>query len=339
MAPSLIRHRALVVTTAAAAGPTTNGAELRVRDVIAVLHRVGYDVERISSTDLDTTSGHWCLGVAVSYANAGAVRRLRRRCDAVWLDAVDSWLLVDLSGLRARRVSYLARLVRDAARLAGMPRTDLVTYISAADRRQDRATVRGRRCFVLPGVAPAPRLSPRTGPRRFVLAGDWGYAPNRDGLKWFTERCLPLLEHELAAHAWSADVYGADAPALPTGLVKRGYVQREEDLYQEGDVHLAPVGHGGGVKRKVLQPLLAGLPVVTTRSGSHGLRPHPLLDVSESPRAFVRYAADRFLESSRTGSVHPPALRDLVDADETQELLTFLARDRLSTCGCRGGSR
>jgi hypothetical protein len=261
-----------------------------------------------------------CLGVAVSYAGARALRALRARTGPLWLDAVDSWLEVDLSGLRAGHPSYLARLVRDGVQLGTAPTADLLTYISDADRRADRATVRGRRRWVLPGRARLFDLLPQQEPRA-VLAGDWGYTPNRDGLRWFSRDVHPELELLRPEPSWHIDVYGPHAPVLAGRLHVHGYAP-EDELYRHGDVHLAPVHHGGGVKRKVLQALLVGLPVVTTAAGARGLRPHPLLDVTTSALSFAEAAATR-LGSSTTP--HRPSLRDLVDADDRPAISSWLA--------------
>lgn len=276
-------RRALVVTTPIAAGPHDNGATLRVDDVCAALTEAGYAATR--TTDPAPHGSDWDLGVAVSYATTGSLRALRRQCARTWLDAVDSWLLVDGSGLRAGHPSYALRAVRDGARLLSAPTADLVTYISGADLRSDRGTVRGRRRLVLPGRLPeAMRPRPSEG-RRLVLAGDWDYPPNRDGLRWLVREVLPLLAASVHVH-----VYGHGLVPEHPLLVQHGYAADVGELLQEGDVHLAPVRFGGGVKRKVLQPLLAGLPVVATPAAAHGLREHPQLDVAAHAEAFARAA-------------------------------------------------
>lgn len=305
-------RRAVVVVTRAAASSHDSGASLRRRDVEAVLARAGYRWEVVPATALAALDGTWDLGVAVSYASAGALRQLTARCTRTWLDAVDSWLLVDGSGLRSGRPSYALRAVRDAARLVAAPTADLVTYISAADLASDRGTVRGRCRLVLPGHAGAPPAV-QDGPPRLVAVGDWAYPPNADGLRWLARRVLPRLDQPV-------HVYGPGPVGEHPLLVRHGYAP-QADLYRSGDVHLAPVRFGGGVKRKVLAPLLAGLPVVATGAAAHGLRPHPLLTVADGPAAFAA-AATRQLTAGRP-ALDPPAV--LADADDSEAVLRWLA--------------
>lgn len=307
----MAEHVARLVTTSAAAGAAGHGAALRVSAVRHALEAAGYAVDPVRRP---------CLAVAVSYACAGRVRRLRAQAPSVWLDVTDSWLLTDASGLRSGDVRYAARLVRDGWRLARMPIVDLATWISAADRRVDRSTVGTRRALVLPQVPlpPAVRRRPPGSDRRLVLSGDWGYAPNRDGLGWFARRVLPRL------HA-NVEVYGRGAPAGPWNA--RGYVDDEGALYQEGDLHVAPVRFGAGVKNKVLRPALAGLPVLTTTQGAHGLRPHPLIRVADDADAFVDQV-ERW-QAAPDAPPSPAAPADLLDGDDSDAVRAWLAAQQV----------
>jgi hypothetical protein len=316
-------HRALVAVTPTAARAGQSGASLRVDDVVELLEATGFDADVTPYPQVrDAGAGSWCLGVAVSYASASALRPLRRRAPVLWLDVMDSWLTVNGSGVAAGHPAYAARFARDALRIAAAPRVDLATYISDRDRRADRATVAARRRLVLAGRSMAVELLPAAAPGgRVVLAGDWDYAPNRDGLDWLSQHVLPLLP-DVAVH-----VYGPGRlPAAPAQVVQHGYVADERELYREGDVHLAPVRFGGGVKRKVLTPLLAGLAVVARPAATQGLRQHPLLDVADTGAAFAAAVRRRLAESRKAV---PPRPEELYDADESG-----LVRDWLLDVAC-----
>lgn len=307
-------HRALVVVTPTAAGTRVSGASLRVDDVLAMLARGRHQAVVTTRADLPAQPAGWCTGVAVSYASAGSLRPLRRLANRIWLDAVDSWMLLNGSGLRAGHPGYAARAVRDASRLLTAPVPDLVTWISSADRAGDHGTVRGRRALVLPGRAhPVPPGPPALDGPRLVLSGDWRYPPNADGLRWLVTHVLPLLDRPV-------DVYGAGPVADAAGLRRHGYVPDPGALVRQGDVHLAPVRFGAGVKRKVLQPLLAGLPVVTTPNGAHGLRPHPLLAVARDPASFAACALDALAGSPSA----PPIADELLDGDDGDQIEQWL---------------
>lgn len=315
---------ALVVTAPAAAGPRTNGATLRADEVVCLLEDTGHVVTRATPGDLDHAPPRADLAVAVSYACAGTVRELHARAPRVWLDAVDSWLLVNGSGMRAGRPAYALRAARDGWRLLTMPKPDLVTWISGADLAADRGTVRGDRHLVLPGRAPAEPMAVAPGhERRVVLAGDWDYPPNRDGLAWFCDTVLPRVRALLTADDWHVAVYGAGASDVQAARLQvLGYAPSPGELYRSLDVHAAPIRFGGGVKRKVLSPLLAGLPVVTTTAGTHGLRGHPLLAVHDDPSGFAE-AVVRLMQAP--AQVRPVPLAALLDRDDSAAVTDWLS--------------
>jgi hypothetical protein len=315
-------RRALVVTTPAAAASRTSGATLRADEVVRLLESSGYTVARTTPLGLRDLPGDADIAVAVSYVCAGALPKLRARVPRLWLDAVDSWLLVNGSGLLRGHPSYAVRAARDAWQLARVGQLDLVTYISGADLRDDRGTIAGARRLVLPGRSPTVIAGPRAAQRRLVLAGDWSYPPNRSGLRWFLRRVLPELERRVPDGSWHVVVYGDDPPGQASYRVHHaGYVASEGPLYRAGDVHAAPVHFGGGVKRKVLSPLLAGLPVVTTPAGVHGLRPHPLLDVHRGAFGFAAAVARRLRDDR---PVSPVPAHEVLDRDDAAVVTAWL---------------
>jgi hypothetical protein len=83
----------------------------------------------------------------------------------------------------------------------------------------------------------------------------------------------------------------------------------------------------------VLQPLVAGLPVVTTPAGAHGLRPHPLLAVESDPVAFARSAAAALLGPPAQAAVSH-SVSPFVDRDDTEAVRRWL-RAAAEKCRCR----
>lgn len=313
----MAEHSALVVVTPSAARAQTSGASLRTGDVRAALRRAGYRTTVVERDQAAVVLGDYCLGVAVSFVMAPALGLLRQRTRRTWLDAVDSWRALDLSGIRAGHATYAARALRDAWRSKTAPAVDLCTWISAADRSADRGSFSAPQRLVLPASTQPPTVLP-SAERRLVMTGDWAYAPNRDGLRWFERDVLPLVRRPV-------HVYGSGAGDLRSPLERHGY-EVEAELYRSGDIHLAPVRFGGGVKRKVVQPLLAGLPVIATTAAAAGLRPSPLLCVAQDADSF---AAAVLRLHSQPVSPRPPtgtAPGDLWDADDREQLHAWLGR-------------
>lgn len=164
--------------------------------------------------------------------------------------------------------------------------------------------------------------------RRIVFVGDGNYYPNRQAVSWI----LDVLAPELAS-------LGVDTPILiygqGYGMPDRGQVQfqgyevNNQNLYQIGDIHIAPVTTGAGMKSKVAIPLLAGLDVVATPDGMRGLMPSSRTIVSDLTgfAAAINQIADQ-------DSIHPLNLLndDVLEHDQTT---TFLSKLRQSLASQR----
>lgn len=129
----------------------------------------------------------------------------------------------------------------------------------------------------------------RTG-EELVFVGGVGHGPNTDGLRWYTNDVLPLLDDppplDVVGH-WPDD-------ARPTGSARHlrfvGVVdatELERRLSSCAGV-VVPLRAGAGVKSKVIDALAAAAPLVTTRVGMQGLAPSaPIAWVSDDPRDWV----------------------------------------------------
>jgi glycosyltransferase involved in cell wall biosynthesis len=95
-------------------------------------------------------------------------------------------------------------------------------------------------------------------------------SPNLDGLIWFVEEVLPLIEAELG---WETrlTIAGYAAPGIDLGrfadhprITLRGVVVDLEPLYNGSRVFIAPTRFAAGAPYKVFEAASYGVPVVAT---------------------------------------------------------------------------
>jgi glycosyltransferase involved in cell wall biosynthesis len=269
--------------TANAAGRT--GGALRGQGLVSGLMAHGVSVTTLPAP----------RGANRAYGYIGKSLTLDERFDIVHLDglylaplcrSISSPTVIDIcdSPIRTRvsvaRTSLKRRLgalpglaLTSALLVQGLRRADAAIYISAEDAEADRPWHRlgGASIFVVPnGVAadllclPPFASRARREPYRVVMAADWSYPPNIDGLRWFLGSVWPLaLEH---CSVLRMVLYGPEAPemALPSGVTFAGFAESVSDVYREADVVVAPLLSGGGIKNKVLEAICAGRPIVGT---------------------------------------------------------------------------
>lgn len=132
--------------------------------------------------------------------------------------------------------------------------------------------------------------------KKLVFVGGQGHSPNADGVEWFITRILPSVQSKfpdlevVIVGSWLDDVINS-ASLLGvkfTGLIDEANLSR---TLASSTIGIAPLRFGAGVKRKVLDYLNHGLPVVSTSIGVEGMtdsgNPPPGVLVAETETDWI----------------------------------------------------
>ena len=113
--------------------------------------------------------------------------------------------------------------------------------------------------------------------RGMYFVGNFRHAPNQEAVEYLCAEILPLIDPELLEHHpltvlgnWLDQVTLNVDPAAP-GVRLVGWVPTIAPYIERSRIGVVPLLHGAGVKRKVIQSMMAGTPVVTTPVGAEGL--------------------------------------------------------------------
>ncbi|WP_133251910.1 glycosyltransferase [Actinomycetospora cinnamomea] len=304
--------RVLVVTSYGDHTALTGG-RLRRENVVLGLRESGHVVERVT---VSARPGPRSAVGAARLAATSGFRRRARSADVVVL--ADVFCLPTMPVLRRLGVPVLVDLVDSPYRLVGsaprvswrdrisafaqeaqlvpvmqvlLPMADRVTYISDEDVRVDAGRVRRMPATsIVPNGVDTGLMNeePLAPPDDGYIAwlADWDYPPNRESLQWFVHEVGPHLPDALLrlvrlfghGDPWPRAI--ADEPTRRVAaLVERaGFVDDLADVYRGARAVIAPVTRGAGVNNKVVEPLAAGRPLLTTSVGVRGL-PDAVRDV------------------------------------------------------------
>lgn len=106
------------------------------------------------------------------------------------------------------------------------------------------------------------------------FVGPEEHIPNKMGVEWFINSCMPLLKKEIPnvefriIGNWSVDTkkrYSSDA-----SIKFMGFVDNLQDALK-GTVMIVPIMIGSGIRMKILEASSMGVPFVTTSVGVEGI--------------------------------------------------------------------
>ncbi len=197
----------------------------------------------------------------------------------VIVNSMDIHFLRNARGVFGQRSTLGAAFGTEATR-------ELNTYngadavIAVSDKERDLlADFLGEgRVFTLPLAEDIQRSRyPLEQRRGMYFVGNFRHVPNREAVEYLCAEVLPLLDPELLRRHpltvlgnWLDQVTLDIDPATP-GVRLIGWVPSVQPYLEQSRLAVVPLLHGAGVKRKVLQSMMAGTPVVTTPVGAEGL--------------------------------------------------------------------
>jgi glycosyltransferase involved in cell wall biosynthesis len=131
------------------------------------------------------------------------------------------------------------------------------------------------RLHVIPNGFERPRcvaVRRPSNPPRIGFIGLYSYAPNRQGVQWFLDNCLPRLRSEIADVRLRLVGAGTDGPSKPSdpSVDALGWVQDTAAEMATWSLMIVPIQTGGGTRLKILDAFSRKCPVVSTRFGAQG---------------------------------------------------------------------
>jgi len=210
--------------------------------------------------------------------------------------------MVDFHGLRETRRADLTASAGAAQQASLMGelevvlarQSDLTFAISDAEREEISNLVPDATVVTVPNVHDRPR-SPTPFERRsgLLFVGSWAHPPNQDAIEWLVDELAPQLSRRVPGVV--THIVGSDIPdeigRHAADVVVHGWVPELDPLFDAVRVSIAPLRYGAGLKGKVGDSLVRGVPVVTTTVGAEGF------DFGDAFRLDVADDADGFVEA------------------------------------------
>lgn len=219
----------------------------------------------------------------------------------------------------AEQALHFEALERDA-----WARCDVSIYPSEEEAAEVRTLAPGTRvatvplyCFNRDQAVSQVGLGARDG---LLFVAGFGHPPNVDAATWLVAEVMP---HVWKVHAGVRLVLAGSSPspevralAIEDRVVVTGFVPDDElgNLYRQARVAVVPLRFGAGVKLKVVEALLQGVPLVTTPVGAQGLPGLPACATVADEAEALAAGICRLLEDDVIWHAHSKAGVDYIDA-------------------------
>lgn len=179
------------------------------------------------------------------------------------------------------RTAMMRRLERSIMRLA-----DDVIVLSDKDCRLLPSSGRAR-VHVIPPPAEAPLSpAPSNAGTRLLFVGYLARRENHDAAQLLIEQILPRIRQQVPDAQLTLIGKGLDPElarkASEQNVRVMGFVEDLEPEYAQTNAVIAPLREGAGVKLKVVEAMMRGLPVITTSVGIEGIPHGPGVAVADS---------------------------------------------------------
>ena len=274
------RAKCLIID-AAKIRPSHDAGSRAILDISQVLSEIGFDVEFLWENDSSFNDALASTDAKFAFVNRPSLfnrvhARVSNRIKIVYLAhdlhtlRLERELVLSsrLSSASVRAMRLLEQVAFEKCTLALLPtkvEADLVRETWGAKNVEQLNYF-----FFIPT-----ELSESIG-KKLVFVGGQAHSPNADGVGWFITRVLPSLQSsfpdlEVAIIGSWLDDFRKSASLLGvkfTGLIDEKTLSK---TLASSTIGIAPLRFGAGVKRKVLDYLNHGLPVVSTSIGIEGI--------------------------------------------------------------------
>lgn len=214
-----------------------------------------------------------CVGPTLSLVPSAHHWSLR--CGPTWLDFADLWS--DIARNQARTVDPISAAFNHAHARVWARREAAegrAADVTSAASWTDRDRLGGDAVWLPTPVADRFNRARRPNPPGFRTCGmiaNFDYPPNRDAYRRLVTEWLPLLTPTFERVVVAG--FGSDALPPSPGIDILGPVSSVDTFYRKVDAVLAPMERGGGMKVKVVEAMMHGLPVIATDHSTEGLPP------------------------------------------------------------------
>lgn len=217
-----------------------------------------------------------------------------------------------------------------------MQKADVSYYLSKAELQEiakvdDTVKVR---CVPINIYDDIPKISYKAEQRQdIIFVGGFGHPPNIDAVKWLGEEIMPKVwkkNPDITLH-----VVGSKPPQeieVFSGehMVIHGFVSDEEleEMYQKVKMAVVPLRYGAGIKGKIIEGMMRGIPMITTAIGIEGIEgAETIAKISDNAEELAAYITDLYDNAAALEKMAAEEHQYIIDNYSMKNAVDILGQD------------
>ena len=166
-----------------------------------------------------------------------------------------------------------------------------------------------------------------------IFVGGFGHPPNVDAVSWLGEEIMPKVWEKMPNI--TLHVIGSNPPneiknLACEHLIIHGFVSDEdlEELYQGIKLAIVPLRFGAGIKGKIIEAMMRGIPMVTTSIGIEGIEgAEQIVKVSDETVGLADFIVNLYANTMKLEEMAEKEHRYIVDNYSEEEAVRVLKAD------------
>lgn len=217
-----------------------------------------------------------------------------------------------------------------------MRKADLSYYLSQAELDEiakEDADIRVRRVPIFI-YRQLPKCDYRAAERKDLLfVGGFGHPPNTDAVRWLGEEILPLVWKEdpgIVLHVAGANPPKEIQALAGSRMIIHGFVPEKEleQMYRKVRLSVVPLRFGAGIKGKIIESMMWGVPVLTTGIGIEGIDgTQKFVRVSRNAQALAADLLRLYRNEKKLEQMSAEGRRYIADHYSTESAVAILEQD------------
>lgn len=166
-----------------------------------------------------------------------------------------------------------------------------------------------------------------------IFVGGFGHPPNIDAVKWLGEEIMPKVwakNPDITLH-----VVGSKPPQEIRAfdsehMIIHGFVSDEdlEEMYRNVKLAIVPLRYGAGIKGKIIEGMMRGIPMVTTSIGIEGIEgAENIAKISDKAEELATYIAELYDNTADLEKIAKEEHQYIIDNYSVKNAVEILGKD------------